>query len=226
VNKDALIEAIGTLDKWTIAVLVCLAVGAVGAAVVGFLLWRANDQLREIQTSENLAQQVEIAKLHRDTEKLAQANIAMEEAVSPRVVEQALTAEKLKPFAYVSVAVISPSDFEPRRAAGQIRFMLNVAGWKRIEEPKGKTFAFFSGVVVHATAGVESARGLAAANALISVLNDNKIEARLGYPVQELGPSAILVEVGPKPLPSSLQSDPADVPADARGNKVWGNILE
>jgi hypothetical protein len=226
VNKDALIEAIRTLDKWSLGVLICLAIGSVGAAFVGFLLWRANDQLREIQSSENLAQQVEIAKLHRDTEKLAQANLAMESAVSPRVLEQGLTAIELKPFADISVAVVSPSDFEPKRTAGQIRYMLDAAGWKRIAEPEGGFLAFNAGVVVHATAGAQSGPGIAAANALITVLKDNNIAARLGYPIQELGPSAILVEVGPKPLPLSLQIDPANVPADSRGNKVWGNITE
>jgi len=81
-----------------------------------------------------------------------------------------------------------------------------------------------------------------AANSLVSILNDNKIEARVGYPpffLDEHGnpirptyppstgpPNVIIVEVGPKPLPISLQIKPMDIPADARGNRTWGNIAE
>jgi len=160
-------------------------------------------------------------------EKLRNQNLVLEKAVSPRILEQNLTGQKLKQFSDVSVLVISPPDFEPKRTAGQIRWMLrNIAGWKQLSGTAPSTFAFFDGVVVHVVAGLESARSREAGDALIAVLNEAGIEARFGPPIMELGPSALLVEVGPKPLPATMQLKPEDIPGNDRDPKIWGNILE
>jgi len=180
-----------------------------------------------------------IAMLNQRSEELRKRNLDFEAAISPRILEQGLTAAALSKFAGVSALIISPSDFEPKRAAGQIRFMLSSAGWKiaRNLTPEER-FAFFDGVVVHVgsprfsiirtPAGErriqeELARRREAANSLIEILNKNGIVARSGYPVLD---PVIVVVVGPKPLPATLQLKPEDVPTDARGNRVWGNIEE
>ncbi len=162
-------------------------------------------------------------KAKLETEKLREKNISLEMAVSPRILEQHLTGEALKSFAGVEVAVISLPDFEPRRTAGQIRWMLlSEAKWKRYSGSLPH-IAFFDGVVVHTFINQQTRE---AAEALVSVLKNNGIEARTGYPIRELGKNGILVVVGPKPLPKELQLKPEDVPSDEHGNRIWGNILE
>jgi hypothetical protein len=69
-----------------------------------------------------------------------------------------------------------------------------------------------------------SQRSFAAATALVQVLNEAGVAAALGPPDPDIGPNAVLVEVGPKPLPQEMQLTPADVLADERKNRVWGNI--
>lgn len=177
------------------------------------------------KSREGIAQaNAEVAKANENVETLRAKNLEFEKAVSPRILEQNLTAQKLKQYSGISVLVVSPSDFEPKRTAGQIRFMLAQAGWKRLTGLLKTDSPFFDGVVVHAA--LSSEHVINAADALVSVLNENGIEARRGYPVMELGPSAVLVEVGPKPLPPSLRLKPESVKADEHGNKVWGNIME
>jgi hypothetical protein len=167
---------------------------------------------------------IKIAETQRETEQLRDKNLSLERAISPRILEQNLAGRLLKPFSNTEVTVISLQDFEPRRTAGQIRFMLrSVAGWKKFPGPLPR-MAFFDGVVVHTSLGTQPTR--AAAEAFVSVLKNNGIEARTGYPVQELGTNGVLVVVGPKPLPSGLQLKPENVPADKHGNRVWGNTLE
>ncbi|MGI8568472.1 MAG: hypothetical protein ACR2KT_05100 [Methylocella sp.] len=56
-------------------------------------------------------QKAEIVELEGKTEELRKKNLDMEVAVSPRILEQGLTAKALKPFSDMSFVVISPSDF-------------------------------------------------------------------------------------------------------------------
>lgn len=174
--------------------------------------------------AEALNAKSEIAEAKLETEKLRDKNLSLEMAVSPRILEQRLTGESLKSFANAEVSVISLPDFEPRRTAGQIRFMLrSIAGWKKFSGSLPHPMAFFDGVVIHVGMS-EYAR--AVAEVLVSVLNNNGIVARRGYPVLELGDNGVLVVVGPKPLPKELDLKPENVPADKHGNRMWGNILE
>ena len=171
-------------------------------------------------------------------------NIALEAAVSPRILEQGLTAEALSRFAGMPFVVVSPSDFEPKRTAGQIEFMLLQAKWTRFT-PLRHPFAFFDGVSIHIMGRVSKQDDPArdAATALVSILNDNGIKSKVGYsmpfldehgnlimplpiPSQAERSNVLVVEVGPKPLPTSLQLKPSDIPANAQGGKIWGNIAE
>lgn len=192
----------------------------------GKQLAQAQDELSQAKDrqleSDLKGKDVKIAEAKLETEILRNKNSALELAVSPRVLEQNITGQSLKRFAGTEVAVISPYDFEPRRTAGQIRYMLqSVAGWKKIPGSLPQV-AFFDGVVVHSGMGASGS----AKEAVVSVLENNGIVARAGYPVMELGNNGVLIVVGPKPLPASLQLKPENVPADAQGNRVWGNILE
>jgi hypothetical protein len=167
----------------------------------------------------------EMAEAYERIELLRAKNLELEKAFSPRALEQNLTSQRLKAFPDISVIIFSSPDYEHKRAAGQIRFMLAQAGWTRIFEPVPRFLVFHSGVVIHRTACC-SPHMDAASNLLVSILNDNGIVARTGYPILELGPLELLVMVGPKPLPESLKLQPEDVPVDEQGTKMWGNILE
>ena len=82
---------------------------------------------------------------------------------------------------------------------------------------------FLDGVTVHT--GGPSARPStqAAAGALAEQLTGSGISAQQTFPVSALGDNAILVQVGLKPLPPILAPSESDIPADARGNKMYGN---
>jgi hypothetical protein len=164
------------------------------------------------------------AKLEKEAEILRGQNLDLERAISPRILEQALTVEALAKFAGIPLVVASTPDFEPKRAAGQIRFMLLQAKWVRFGEALNlPPYVFFDGVVV-SVIGAEDDPALNAARALISVLNDNGIVARQGPPdllrddqgkpipprlqFSSNRPNVLLVLVGSKPLPESLKMGP------------------
>jgi hypothetical protein len=181
---------------------------------------------------------VRAAELEKETEELRKNNLELAAAVSPRVFEQTLITEALRPFSDVTYAIFAPSDFEPRSTAGQLKYVLANAGWRPYEAPiPQRVLKFFPGVVVHVVNG--STRGSEAATALISELEKNGIEAKTSFPMPRFdeegkmlpgasgpGPPALVIEVGSKPLPKALQLDPKDIPAGARGAKAWGNIME
>jgi hypothetical protein len=191
-----------TLDFWDKrGVILMVAGGVLGfvalAATVAssFILWRVAGLAQSDLENVTRTHETEIGQQKKETEELRAKNLELEKAVSPRILEQGLTSHKLKRFADVEVLVVSPSDFEPKRTAGQIRAMLNMAGWKRFSGTLNQRYPFFDGVVIHRAVGPGSARASEAANALFEVLKEAGIEARTGYPIQALGLSALLVEV-------------------------------
>ena len=197
--------------------------GAAGIVALGVFLEFAGDWFsRPFEKTIDDARTEEIARLTTEAEALRNQNLELEKAVSPRVLEQMTTAKALSQFAGVPFVVISPADFEPKRTAGQIRWVLDQAKWVRFTEPLNLAqFPFFDGVSVHVMGGVIKPNDAAqtAAQALISVLNDNGIVAAEGFnpmspaeqrkmPLSPNSPNVVVVEVGPKPLPESLQMGP------------------
>jgi hypothetical protein len=90
-----------------------------GVGVVALYVSATNAQkqiAKETTRAETLA---------KETEELKAKNLAVEAAISPRILEQSVTAKKLEPFSDIHFRVVSPPDFEARRTAGQIRFMLS-----------------------------------------------------------------------------------------------------
>jgi hypothetical protein len=192
------------------------------------------------------ARQLELVQLTREAETLRNQNLELEKAISPRVLGQATTVEALLKFAGVPFVVVSPSDFEPRRTAAQIRYILDEAKWVRFTEPLNlPPFSFLDGISVHVMGVISEPNdpAKAAAQALVSLLNDNGIVAALGFPpmrhdgqgrpillnhnpVSPNPPNVVIVEVGPKPLPESLKMGPPPGSSGALGNKTWGNTAE
>jgi hypothetical protein len=157
-------------------------------------------------------------------EELHKQNLDLQTAINPRRLEQALTSQRLKPFADVSFIVESINDQEPRETAGQIRWMLLEAGWKKYMGPVNLRLQFLDGVTVRSWLPPEGERGSDAKEALVSILNENGIKADTGAPVKELGPNVVLVIVGSKPLPKSLDTTPSNLPTNDRGFQEWGNV--
>ena len=157
---------------------------------------------------------------------LHKQNLDLQTAINPRRLEQALTSQRLRPFADVSFIVISINDQEPRETAGQIRWMLLEADWKKYLGPVNLHLQFLDGVTVRSWLPPEGARESDAADALVSILNENGIKADTGAPVKELGPNVVLVIVGTKPLPMSLDTTPSNLPTNDRGLQEWGNVAE
>jgi hypothetical protein len=216
-------EMASALYDWANWVLVVAA--AVGVVSTILVIWMGKVKEEYLKR--------ELANTNERTEELRKKNLAFEAAISPRHLEQMQTAEALSRFAGLPFVVVSPSDFEPKRTAGYIRFMLLQANWTQFTEPLTHPFAFFDGVTVHVMGRIskQDDPGRDAAMALVSILNDNGIQSTVGYPITPgkmpstmERSSVLVVEVGPKPLPTSLQ--PSDIPADAGGVKMWGNIAE
>lgn len=161
-------------------------------------------------------------------EELRQLNLGLQEAVSPRWLEQVRTAESLKPFAGIAFKVASPTDFEPRRAAGQIRFMLARAGWINAPfDPPGR-YPFSDGITIHGdTAGGGDDRRfiIKAVEVLVQTLNKSGISAILGYPMR-IGPNKVVVVVGAKPLPESMNEASRKRAGSSDSEMIYGNILE
>jgi hypothetical protein len=209
-----------------------------GVGAVFALYFSARNADTRIATANERASSAaeRAAVLENEAAQLRERNLAFEQALSPRILEQNLTGQRLKQFADVEVVVQSELDGEPRRLAGEIRYLLlGSAGWKRFSGTL-PSFHISEGVVVHTAPLIialhdEAARAIGlrtqeAAEALIRELQNNGIAAREGYPMRELGAAGMLVLVGLKPVPPTLQRRPEDIPADARENKEYGNTME
>jgi hypothetical protein len=166
--------------------------------------------------------EVQAAQLNLKAEELRKRNLELQEAVSPINLEQGLTSYALKPYADVSFVVVSLNDYRTDQTAGQIRYMLLEAGWKKYSGPIRIFKSFDEGVLVRSWLPPDGARGDEAKDALVEILKKNGIKASPGAPIKELGPNVVYIEVGPKPLPEGLQ-DKSETPHNPHGFSERGN---
>jgi hypothetical protein len=109
----------------------------------------ARIQYDTAQANERAAQANErAAQLEKEATEARAKNLAFEAALSPRWLEQDLSAKALNKYAGTRYSVISPDDFEPKRTANQIKFMLKRAGWIRETEPLPEVHVFQDGITV------------------------------------------------------------------------------
>ncbi|CAN7312401.1 hypothetical protein LJR029_005476 [Caballeronia sp. LjRoot29] len=155
-DKEVLEASLSGLDRWAICALIVLAIGAVGAAIVGFLQWRTNDQLRAIQTAENLAQQKEILRLSSESDAsraaIAQANketaiaqqnameakLELEKFKAPRtlsVEQQKRIYEKLLAFKLIQFDAATVNESEAVYLLDGIEQILVALDWKETAWP-------------------------------------------------------------------------------------------
>lgn len=184
------------------------------------------EKIERVQADKVLELQHSNLALQETAETLRAKNLEVEKAIAPRTFEQYMTARELSGFASMHALVVSPIDFEPRRTAGQIRWMLfQNAGWRRFDRPVELPNLFSDGVVVRTIAGPDSSQAREAAQYLVKVLNEQNIVARTGAPVGDpFGPLDMLIEVGAKPLPESLKYAPRHPDPEIR--QEFGNTME
>jgi hypothetical protein len=168
------------------------------------------------------ALEVQAAQLKLKAEELHKQNLELQEAVSPINLEQGLTSYALKPYADVAFVVVSLNDYRTDQTAGQIRWMLLEAGWKKYQGPVRVFKPFGEGVLVRSWLPPDGARGDEAKDALVEILKKNGIKVSKGAPIKELGPNVVYIEVGPKPLPEGLQ-DKSETPRNPHGFSERGN---
>ncbi len=189
-------------------------------------------------------------KLEVEAEKLRERNLVFERAIAPRILEQRLTGQRLSKHDDVLIIIRTAPDFEARRTAQQIKYMLLAeAKWKEFKgqietDPEFRLPPLSYGVRVYSGIGdrqllngsdtphevileiMDKRRTTRlAGDDLVAVLNENDIRAEGGPPL-ELPSDVILIVVGLKPLPQELDIDAEKYPKDPTGVTMYGNLLE
>ena len=147
------------------------------------------------------------ATLELEAEKLRHKNLLFERALNPRQFEQSSASQRLKKFSDVEALVLSEEEYEAKQFAGRINVTLfQITGWKQFQ-PVGMEYPqhFFDGVVVHTNLGTKNAQR--AARVLVDILMEVGIDAKIGWPIKELGDRGILVLVGPRPIPPEIKTE-------------------
>lgn len=208
-----------TVESWAF-------LGVVVALAVEFAAhWFVRPYKEEIEVArkaEIVRLQSESAKLTKEAEELRARNLALQQALAPRILEQGQTAAALRRFSDMQWSVDVIGDREAERTAGQIRWMLRAAGWKKFEGEL-RPITFRDGVFVYSVTGAEFPRASDAAEELVRQLNAGGVPAQLGFPISLPDPRVIRVIIGLKPLPKELGPAPEGFPGDARGNVTYGN---
>jgi hypothetical protein len=145
--------------------------------------------------------QAAAAEATKEAQQADVKRLELEKAVAPRSTgDQAAFARTLKEFSGTPVAIETVNDFEARRFAGQIAFVLAQAGW-RVSGPfiigDAEAFLVSEGVVV-ATA-VARREGQLAAVSLVVQLNERDIDANSGIREPDFPEGVVSVRVGIKP---------------------------
>lgn len=142
----------------------------------------------------------EIAKAHEKTEELKKQNLELEQAVSPRIMEQYKSSEALKVLTGVTAIITTIPDLESQKMAGQLATTLNMAGWNIQFSPYNPKDIYSDGVIIEKNVGALPKEDIAAkaAELLLDQLKINKIESRT-MPATDLPPNTIVVKVGFKP---------------------------
>lgn len=174
---------------------------------------RANADAENAKADAAKAQEG-IAKSHEKTEELKHKNllleskveeerrsrIDLEQAVSPRIMEQHKSSEALKVLTGITSIISNLPDIESQRMAGQLAATLNMSGWKIQFSPYDPKDIYPDGVVIEKNVGAIPKEDLApkAAELLLTQLKANKIESRT-FPSRGLPPNTIHIKVGFKP---------------------------
>lgn len=145
------------------------------------------------------------AKATKEQEKLRAENLALEKVLAPRMLKQAPEGQRLAPYSTLSAVVWVIPEWEARRTAKQIEFMLSrIAGWKGVEIRSVEEA--MDGIEIHWTrTDTPNEHALDnAAQTLVSILKGSEIRAEaFGLPQLPHGgavpANTLLIIVGAKP---------------------------
>lgn len=152
----------------------------------------ANGKTEELK-KENLV-------LKSRVEEERRSRVELEQAVSPRIMEQHKSSEALKVLTGVTAIITNIPDLESQKMAGQLAATLSMAGWKFQFAPYDPKGIYPDGVIIETNVGVIPKEDISskAADLLLTQLKTNKIEGRT-MPAIDLPPNTIVVRVGFKP---------------------------
>jgi hypothetical protein len=187
-------------------------------AVIGELfcdadIWVSSDVLQTIADGEltklnaelTLAQQ-ETAKANKATEELRHQNLELEQAVSPRLLDQSAAAKVLQSLPGTALLAAVP-DFEARRFVGQLTIMFQLAAWNVAPLPDDGR-PIFDGIDVEcalAPGFTPDGDRWRAAEALVVELKRQTIDARVSIRPPNISPEALIIRVGAKPIMHFLE---------------------
>jgi hypothetical protein len=216
------LEAWGrTVDNWVLICAAVVALSLTAEVVFSVMHWRNENRLRPIRTAQSQLHETELVTLQKDVETARQKNLELEDAVSPRVLEQFQSSNKLKSFSGTRYMLISPADTESRRTAGQVRVIMEQAGWVLYdgEWPPSPTF-FADGIMIRTAlplpgSGENPNPHLFDAERLLAdVLTEAGAEARPGVTLKGVPAGIIRIEVGLKPIKLKLPTLPGNLPGN------------
>jgi len=153
---------------------------------------RANEQAAKLKA--------EAEETHLLLEKEKSRRLELEQAVSPRIMEQHKSSNALKVLPGITAIITNVPDIESQRMAGQLAATLNMAGWRIQFSPYNPADIYPDGVIIEKNVGAlpKHELGPKAAELLLSQLHANKIESRT-MPARDLPSNTIVVRVGFKP---------------------------
>ena len=153
---------------------------------------KANEQTERLKTEAIEAS----LKLEKEKTK----RLELEQAVSPRIMEQYKSSEALKAFTGITAIITNIPDIESQRMAGQLAATLNMAGWKIQFSPYNPKDIYPDGVIIETNVGAIPKEDISskAADLLLIQLQNNKIDSRT-MPARGLPADTLVVKVGFKP---------------------------
>lgn len=148
--------------------------------------------------------------------KLEIEKLQLEQALSPRLIDQSKLSSEIKTQADIHFDLITLPEFETRRTTGQIKVALEMAGWnfnKQIIANVDDGLMMFDGVIVEINVGVIETgdNSKKAADLLVAALIAQGIQARTHPSRTPIPPNTIRVKVGMKPIDYFLDKTPGNV---------------
>lgn len=214
---------------------VLVVIGVAGELIAQFYAARIETRIR------TNSHQIETL-LNAQVEQERTARLNLEEDISPRILEQSTSSERLRGFpgTKFAIKIVDSPDLETRRTAGQIALMCNMAGWARDDSLAVLSTAptLDEGLEVEFNARLGVLRGMPPADStdevgteLLEIFRQNKIQAKmwpraLSTTMPPLPGHVIIIHVGLKPLGSYfVKRRTYPTSGNENGNKIFGNSL-
>ncbi|WP_186148411.1 hypothetical protein [Burkholderia gladioli] len=217
-------------------------IGAVVVAVGSLLVFMAGNVRDRVSNDRMQKSERETALANKATEELRARNLALEQAIAPRIVEQNNSVSNLKQYTGTVVYLQAVPDFEARRLLGQLKLIFSMAGWVVHEVPPSEDLR--DGVAIEYSSGIKDVptpqdhnavefnfneRGKLAAERLKKILDENRVQSNLDWfpykywPYKNYGDSVLVVRVGLRPVNYFMDRFEESLPNSSNGSVIYGN---